>query len=148
MNSLPSEAGEATPLITNAPPMAPGIGGYNIDLPLPRSQGDVAIKDMRRQLSLDPQGVPEPPIQKERKRVVRWHGWLSLLVAVIIGLGILVMMFRDEAWKPAGKIADVATLLREGLLGAGTLARPTHLVVETQKGFANDPLPLGVSLRR
>ena len=146
----PVITGEATPRIANAPPMAPGIGGYNIDLAPPRSrpfQGDVAIKDIRRQLSLDPQGLPEPPIQKERKRVVRWHGWLSFvaIVAVIIGLGVLVMMFHDEAWKPAGGIADVAAPLRE-LPGVVTPARPTRLVVESQTGFANDPLPLGVSL--
>jgi hypothetical protein len=52
--------------ITNAPPMAPGIESYDIDLPPPRSRpfaGDVAIKNMRRQLSLDPQGIPEPPLQ-------------------------------------------------------------------------------------
>jgi hypothetical protein len=37
----------ATPRITNAPPKASGIGGYNIDLPPPRSRpfaGDVDAK--------------------------------------------------------------------------------------------------------
>jgi hypothetical protein len=141
----------AMPRITNAPPMAPGIGGYNIDLPPPRSRpfaGDVAIKDMRRQLSLDPQGVPEPPVQGKPAPVVRWYGWVSLVavMAVIIGLGALLITFLDETWKPAGGIAGVSTPPREGLHGLGTLVRPARLVVESQKGFANDPLPLGVSL--
>jgi hypothetical protein len=141
----------ATPRVTNAPRMAPGIGGYNIDLPPPRSRpfaGDVAIKDMRRQLSLDPQGVPEPPVQGKPEPVVRWYGWLSFVavMAVIIGLGALLITFLDETWRPAGGIAGVATPPREGLPGVGTLARPARLVVESQKGFANDPLPLSVSL--
>jgi hypothetical protein len=141
----------ATPRITNAPPMAPGIGGYNIDLPPPRSRpfaGDVAIKDMRRQLSVDLQGVPEPPVQGKPEPVVRWYGWLSVVavMAVIIGLGALLITFLDETWKPAGGIAGVSTPPREGLPGLGTLARPARLVVEGQKGFANDSLPLGVSL--
>jgi hypothetical protein len=140
----------ATPRITNAPPMAPGIGGYNIDMPPPKArpfQGDVAIKDMRRQQSLDPQSVPEPPVQKERKPLARWHGWLSCvaIVAVIIGLAVLLMTFLDEARK-AGGIADKATPPREGLPDVGTLLRRTRLVVESQTGSANEPLPLGVSL--
>src|SRR5262245_3341357 len=52
----------AGPGITNARPTEPEIGDYNIDLPPPRSrpfEGDVAIKHMRRQLSLDPQGLPK-----------------------------------------------------------------------------------------
>ena len=55
----------AAPRIAKATPMAPGIGGHNIDLPRSMSrpfEGDVAIKDLRRRLSLDPQLDPEPPM--------------------------------------------------------------------------------------
>jgi hypothetical protein len=48
-------AAEAAPLI-HAPRMAPGIGGHNISLPPARSRpfgSDIAIKDLRQQLSLD-----------------------------------------------------------------------------------------------
>ena len=137
--------------ITNAPPTEPEIGDYNIDLPPPRSrpfEGDVAIKHMRRQLSLDPQGLPKPPVQKEREPVVRWHGWLSFvaILAVLIGLGVLLMSFFDEARTPEGGIAGVALPPRQGSPGAGPSARPARLVVENQKSFVNDPLPLGISL--
>jgi hypothetical protein len=106
--------------ITNTPPMAPGIRGHNIDLPPPGSrpfEGDVAIKDLKRRLSLDPKVVPEPPIPKERKPVVWSFGRLSFvaIIAAIIMLGVLLMMFLDEAWKPAGGIAGVAAPPREGL---------------------------------
>src|SRR5262245_14506436 len=91
-STAPAITSEAAHRITNAPLMARGIGGYNIDLPPPKShplQGD-AIKDARRQQSLEPQSVPEPPVQKERKSLARWHGWLSCvaIVAVIIGLAV------------------------------------------------------------
>jgi hypothetical protein len=138
----------AAPRIANAPPMAPGIGGHNIDLPRPRSrpfEGDVAIKDLRRRLSLDPQLVPEPPIPRVRKPVVRWLVWLSFVavVAAIIVFGAPLMTFLDEARNLA---SGVAVAPREGLPRAGTLAGPARLVVESQKGLANEPLPLGVSL--
>jgi hypothetical protein len=141
----------AAPRTTNTPRMATGIGGHNIDLPPPRSrpfEGDLAIKDLRRQLSLDPEFVPEPPSRKERIPVVRWFGWLSFIatMAAIFLLGVVLMTFPDETWKPAGVIASVAPPPREGLPRVATLARPARLVVESQKGFTNEPLPLGVSL--
>ena len=149
--SVITQTSGAVPRITNAPPMAPGIGGHNIDLPPPRSrpfEGDVAIEDVKRRLSLDPKVVPEPPIPKERKSVW-WFGWLSFvaIIAAIIVLGVLLMTFLDEARKPAGGIAGVAAPPREGLPRVATLASPARLGVENQKGFANEPLPLGVSLK-
>ena len=68
------------------------------------------------------------------------------IMAAIIVLGVLLMTFLDEAWKPAGGIAGVAAPPREGLPRVATLASPARLGVENQKGFANEPLPLGVSL--
>ena len=80
--------------------------------------------------------------------MVWWFGWLSFvaIIAAIIMLGVLLMTFLDEAWKPAGGIAGVAAPPREGLPRVATVASPARLVVENQKGFANEPLPLGVSL--
>jgi hypothetical protein len=137
----------AAPRIAKATPMAPGIGGHNIDLPRSMSrpfEGDVAIKDLRRRLSLDPQLDPEPPIQRARKPVLRWLGWLPFvaIVAAIIVFG-AALVNLDEARNLA---IGVAMAPREGLPRAGTLARPARLIVENQKGFANEPLPLGVSL--
>lgn len=103
----------AAPRIANAPPMAPGIGGHNIDLPRPRSrpfEGDVAVKDLRRRLSLDPQLVPEPPILRVRKPLVRWLVWLSsvAVVAAIIVFGAPLMTFLDEARESCGRCSGGA----------------------------------------
>ena len=51
---------------TSSPPMAPGLGGFNIEPPARPFEGDVAIKELRRQLSIDPNLVPEPPLRFRR----------------------------------------------------------------------------------
>src|SRR5258708_27184702 len=72
-----ADASAAAPSFIDAPSMAPGIGGPNIELPPPRSApfaGDVAIKDLRRRLSLDPDLLPQPPLQTPREFVLPWIG--------------------------------------------------------------------------
>jgi hypothetical protein len=146
-----TDMSEAAPRITNAPRMAPGIGGHNIDLPplrLRRFEGDVAIKDLRDQLSLDPDLVPQPRIRTGRKPAVRWIGSLPFvfIVAAIIAFGVTLMTFLHEARNQAGHIADVVTPLLGRWSRTETLAQVARLVVESQTGFANEPIPLGVSL--
>ena len=64
--------------ITNAPPMAPGLGGPNVERPPlpPRFEGDIAIEALRRRMSLDPQAVPQPPIRLRRTSHIPWLGRL------------------------------------------------------------------------
>ena len=126
----------AAPRIASAPPMAPGVGGHNIDLPPPRPtsfEGDVAIKDLMRRLSLDPQLVPEPPIQRARKPVARGLVWLSFaaVVAAVIVFSAPLITFLDEARNLAGGLAMAP---REGSPRVGTIARQARLVVESQMG--------------
>ncbi len=94
-----------TPPMT--PPMAPGIGGPNLDLPLPSLrpfEGDVAIKDLRRRLALDPDLVPQPPIRAERGRGEQWLGRLSLMLilAAMAGFGIVSLTVSRDARQHAG----------------------------------------------
>src|SRR5229473_1705515 len=58
------------PVIADAPTEAPGSEGPDVALPpLPRPfAGDVAIKDLRRQLALDPTVVPQPPSRNSQSR--------------------------------------------------------------------------------
>jgi hypothetical protein len=58
------------PEIADAPPKAPGSEGPDVALPpLPRPfAGDVAVKDLRRQLALDPNVVPQPPGRNSQSR--------------------------------------------------------------------------------
>jgi hypothetical protein len=55
------------------PPMAPGVGGFNIDPPVPsanRVEGDVAIAHTRRQALPNPNLVPQAPIRAQRMALI------------------------------------------------------------------------------
>src|SRR5262245_45941948 len=145
---LSTNASTMAPGVILASPMKSGVNGVNIDLPPPKARpfsGDVAIKEMRGRWLLDPDLFPQPPIRSGRKAVVLWIGALSFILSAIgVVFGPTVLTFLDEARKQVGGIA--MTPLAEGSSRAGTPAHPARLVVESQKGFTNEPLPLGLSL--
>src|SRR5262245_48364884 len=137
-----------------APAMAPGVGGPNIGLPPQRLrpfEGDVAVKDLRRRLSLDPELVPEPPHRERNSAGVPWFGRLLfvLVTAAMIAVGVTLITLPNEARKDAGNFARAVTPLLEGVAGGGAptaTIQPARLVIESHKGFANEPIPLGVTL--
>jgi hypothetical protein len=135
------------------PPMAPGIGGFNIDPPAPGANpidGDVAIKNLQGRLLFKPGIGPETPIQTGRKARIARTGKSPFgihLFAVIAVVGVMLLSFPDKAGKQQGDLTGVQMIpAQEGLAHAPRLARPARLAIESQKGFANEPLPLGVSL--
>jgi hypothetical protein len=135
---------------TNSPPMAPGLGGFNIEAPPARPfEGDVAIKELRRQLSLDPNLVPAPPLRL-RRRQPPWLAALSLVMLAAIGavgIALLIMPAADvtgAARTGDRSIAVVAAPPLDPL--SGPSAPLPRLVVEGQRAFANDPMPLGIAL--
>jgi hypothetical protein len=144
-----TDASKGEPRI-DAPEVASRENESDTDLPLPSSNfaGDVAIKELRSRLSLYPDVVPQPPNRIGRRPFVARNGALSSLfvLAAIVALGAALMLFPDAARKNAGDIAGAVTPLLEVLLRTETSAHPARLLVESQKGFANEPLPLGVSL--
>jgi hypothetical protein len=127
-----------------APPMAPGIGGFNINPPAPRAgpvAGGVAIDDMRGRLLLKPELVRWSPIQPGRSSLV------FNLLAIIALVGLTLFAFHDEAGKQVRDPPRAVMPLHEALSSARTSAHPARLVTESQKGFTNEPLPLGISLK-
>jgi hypothetical protein len=133
------------PLLVDGPPMAPGIGGPNLPPPKLRPfAGDVAVRDLRRRLSLDPDLALQPPMQTPRESVVPWVGRLAfvLIAAAALGFGITLLTVPSEMRRNG--IVGTMTPIIEDLSRASR--EPARLVVEGQKGFANDPLPLGVAL--
>ena len=159
------------PSAVNAPPMAPGVGGPNIGLPPARLrpfEGDVAVRDLRRRLSMDPDLVPQPPYQERNSSAVPWFGRLLfvLVTAAMIAIGVTLVTLPNETRKDAGTLARVIAPLLENAPapapapapasasapGGNTSSsgeaplQPARLVVESHKGFANEPIPLGVSL--
>jgi hypothetical protein len=181
-----------------APPMAPGIGGFNIDAPAARAspvedyvaiadmrgrsllnlglavvpelsalapptapaipnvagpamarraspvEGDVAIADMGGRLLFNPEIVRQSPIQTGRKA---GSSFVFNLLAIVAIVGVMLLAFPDEAGKQLSDISRAVMPLHEGSSSAGPSAQPARLVIESQKGFANEPLPLGVSLK-
>jgi hypothetical protein len=134
------------------PPMAPGVGGFNIDPPAPkasRGEGEVAIAHMRRQALPNPNPVPQAPIRAQRMALIVERGESSLiprLLAVIAIAGVILLMFREETRKQLNDFLEVARSSYK-VSSAETSAHQPRLVVENQKGFANEPLPLGISVK-
>jgi hypothetical protein len=136
-----------------APPMAPGIGGFNIDPPAPRAspiKGCVAVEDMRGRWLFKPEMVRQLPIQTAQDAMIVRTGKSSFvfhLLAIVAVVGVMLLAFPDEAGKEVSDSSRAVMPLHEDLSSAGTSAYPARLVIESQKGFANEPLPLGISLK-
>ena len=137
------------PPSVEAPSMAPGIGGPNIDLPPPRQfEGDLAVKDLRHRLSLDPDLVPRPPVRQRRGSALPWIGrWLFVLsVAAAVGYAVTMVTVRHETRQDANGILAGPMPQVENPSRPSPPIQPARLVVEAQRGFANEPIRLGVSL--
>ena len=129
---------------SDSPPTAPGIGSARTDVPLPRLrpyEGDVAIKDLRRQLSLDPDLAPQPPARTRKNSVAPWIGRLSLTAIVSAGVAFGTMLM-----KFSGDITSIAAPFRSVFSEAGTPAPPARFVVASQNGFKNEELARGALL--
>ncbi len=150
----PGDAGSAR--VTSSPPLAPGRGGGNQPPPMsplpPRFEGDIAVEALRRQLSLDPVIMPEPPI---RMRSSPWLPWLARLLAMFMLAGAGAFGFTwitsrgvtssHDPGQEKGAGAAAAVLVASPPKQAQLTAVP-RLVVEGQRGYANEPLALGVAL--
>ena len=68
---------------------------------------------------------------------------LNLLVIIAI-VGLMLLVFRDEARNQLSNILEAVTPLYT-VFSSERSAHQARLVVEPQKGFANEPLPLGIS---
>ena len=112
--------------------------------PLQPFVGDVAIKDLRRHLSIDPDLVPQPPIRGEVAPSVPWIGkfLLMLILAAMVGFGTAFLTLSHETRRQQSA-AGAAAPARED---PAAPAASAHLRVESQLAAANEPLALGISL--
>jgi hypothetical protein len=129
--------------------MAHGVGGPNIDLPVPSANSievETAIEELRGRWF----PTPEWPIQTGRKAKVVWIGRFSFvfsMLAIVGTVGVKLFAFLDEAGKQVSDIRGPVMPLHDGLSKAGRSAHPARFVVENQMGVANEPLPLGILLK-
>jgi len=151
LTSSPPMASDAAGIMSS-PPMAPGIGGFNIEAPpkLTPFEGDVAVRELRRQLSLNPDLELAPPIRVHDNPLGPWLGRLLIVLLSAIGaFGLaLVTLPSDFAQmrKQDSGVVGTAEPLLEGLTRARQATPPARLVVESQRAYANEPAPLGVAL--
>jgi hypothetical protein len=160
-DDLKLDASHRTPLPSPAlsliappisPPMAPGVGGFNIDPPAPKAsrvEGEVAIAHTRRQALPNPSPLPQAPIRAQRMALIVEGGessFIPRLLAVIAIAGVILLMFREETRKQLNDILEAA-MSSYKVSSVETSAHQPRLVIENQKGFANEPLPLGISVK-
>ncbi len=133
-------------VITELPPMAPGVGGPNIELPPPRLrafEGDIAIQELWRRLALNPNILPQPPVRRTREPMLPWIGRFAFLLLMVATVAFGVMLANSpEPVRQMRVVADAA-LLGDPVIPA-TAPQPAKMIVESRRAFANEPLPLGV----
>ncbi|HEY1363739.1 MAG TPA: hypothetical protein VGF60_15970 [Xanthobacteraceae bacterium] len=139
-------------MISDTPPMAPGIGGPNLDPPLPRLrpfEGDVAVKELRRRLALEPEVVPEPPMRRQGGRAFPWAArcaFILFLAATATFAVTLLTASRQPQMKSDSRVTS-APPRPDGPVADAVSISPARLIIENHRAFANEPLPLGVWLR-
>ena len=69
-----------------------------------------------------------------------------VILAAIVGIGVILMTFPNEVRRQAGDISLMMTPLLEGSSRARISTKLPRLVVKRIWGTVNEPLPLGVSL--
>jgi hypothetical protein len=152
LHNVPQPPLAVSDLHTDAPPTAPDAAG-SIDRPPVRVrhfEASAAIRNMRGRWLLDPNPVPQRVIRLGRKsatEAVCRTLFVFVLLAIVVFLGITLMTSFDEARKQAGGITGTTTPTPGVSAHISTVANPARLVVASQKGFANEPLPIGISLK-
>jgi hypothetical protein len=146
--------------------MPKGVGGPNISWApkAPPSQqepftGDVAIQALRRRLALEPEVVPQPPIVVRRDAPFPWIARLGFVcLAAGIAAFCITALTVSDFYPPIANKGGGGFVQTSGKAdSSGTAFIPTstdnfevtsaRLVVEGGRAAANDPLPLGVSLK-
>jgi hypothetical protein len=151
-----------TPLIAppTTPTMAPGVGGFNIDPPMPRVsavKSEVAFAHSLCQSLPNLKIVPRVPLQVQRMAVIVESGESSFLLKVLVIIAIassILFAFREETRQQLSNILEavtasykVSSVEASKVSSVEVSAQQPRLVVESQKGLPNEPLPLGISLK-
>ena len=118
-----------------APPMAPGIGGYNIELPEPKAN---RILDFDFKNALASQTTAQSAQQSTSLGISA----ASFLVNLLAVGGFMLVVFLTEV----NDVSAPASPLRADTSNTA-ITSSAHLFVEHQQGPMNEPLPLGILLK-
>lgn len=137
--------------------MPKGMGGPNISWApkMPANDtftGDMAIQALRRRLTLEPDVVPQPPIVVRRDQPFPWIARLGFvcLTAGVAAFAITALSVTD-VYSPLSNKGDrfnnATGFIPATQTNDNFEVTPARLVVEGGRATANDPAPLGVSLK-
>jgi hypothetical protein len=133
------------------PRMAPGVGGFNIDPPVPRAsraEGEVTSRTRDAERCQD-RAFEQGPIRVQRMALSierRESSAIPRVLAVLAIATVMLLMFREETREQLNDMLEAATASYK-VFSAKASAHQPRLVVENQRGFANEPLPLGISVK-
>jgi hypothetical protein len=113
-------------------------------LRVPPVEGEIPIGDMRGQLLVNPELDRLPPIPPRRK--VDEFSFVFNLLAIVGLVGLPLLGLPDNPGTQIREQPREMIPVREGLSVARTSPRPTLAVTASQKGYVNEPLPIGIWL--
>lgn len=141
----------------HSPPVAPGPVASTIDRAPPAArlssfEGDRAVGQLRRRLTLEPEIAPEPPIELRRQRMIPWPlRFVLVLVAAAAAAYGVAPRFTGNEPAPTVTPGDSPTGNQKWTLASvGSVPQPApqaRLVVEARQAFEDEPLAMGISLR-
>jgi hypothetical protein len=111
--------------------------------------GDVAVRELQRQVGLHPERVPEPiKVRNERR-----GGRLALRICAAIGAAavaagaiVTLPLLRSGANAEAIGSAIMALVVGGGKQDQLTAAAAPHLLLRDDRGEANETLPVGIEI--
>lgn len=133
-------------------PKGPNISWAPKAPPQEAFTGDVAIQALRRRLTLEPDAVPQPPIVVRRDAPFPWIARLGFvcLAAGVGAFGITALSVTDIYPPLSNKgdhVAGAGGFVPAAQSSDNFDVAPARLIVEGGRATANDPAPLGVSLK-
>jgi len=148
------------------PRMPKGVGVPNLDWrpsrpqmppPASRSQpspGEATVKALRHRLSLTPETLPEPAIPQRQWSIVPLLGRVGLLTVFAASVAYAITFYSIPetgvaSLKPENGMQDQNTVGAADSSASDVSAAKQmkmRMVIEGRQAFANEPIPLGVSL--
>ena len=117
--------------------------------------GDVAMRELTRRMTLEPQAIPEPlPASSPRSSAQKVVGFLGLTgVAAAIAYAVVLFAFPDEKQPALGERDFQSSLVLAGRAPdraadqtSNQAAPPRLALIERRRAAANESVPLGVTL--
>jgi hypothetical protein len=153
----------ADPLLrfTAAPTNVPAVVEHDRRREAGEFEGDVAIRQLRRRMSLEPNIIPEPPPRVRSKSLWQLFGRFTAVVVLAAAAAYLVVIYAFPNVKKLDEFEKTASLAPMALPGGPRAERTKlteppppappaalpRLTVENRRAAVDERMPLGVALK-